>query len=302
MTHDEWPALVYGDWKDTLATLHMWTQIVGKVAVHYAPPENHSWHLAMQVTPRGLATKTMYWERRPFSFEFDFRSHQLVLHSGDERSATIDLEPMAVADFYDLFMRMCSDAGYPVRIRPIPDELPDPIPFEQDRQHASYDAPAVERFHTVLSQVDRVFRDFRAGFVGKSSPSHFFWGAMDLAVTRFNGQPAPARDPKEPRFMREAYSHAVISHGFWPGNEQQHPDAAFYAYAVPEPPGYKDAIVQPAAASYVPLGEFLLPYAAVRDAEDPDRAILDFMSSTYDAAAGLAGWDRATLEYAGGRP
>jgi hypothetical protein len=302
MAHDEWPALVYADWKDTLATLHMWTQIAGKVAVNYAPPENHSWHLAMQVTPRGLATKTMYVERRPFSFEFDFRSHQLVLNTADERSATIDLEPMAVADFYELFMRMCHDAGYPVKIRPIPDELPDPIPFEQDTQHASYDSAAVERFHSALSQVDRVFREFRAGFVGKSSPSHFFWGAMDLAVTRFSGQPAPARDPKEPRFMREAYSHAVISHGFWPGNDQQHPDAAFYAYAVPEPAGFKEAIVKPAAASYVPLGEFLLPYAAVRESENPDRAILEFMTSTYEAAADRAGWDRAALEYPGGRP
>lgn len=302
MAHDEWPALVYGEWKDTLATLHMWMQIVGKVAVNYAPPENHSWHLAMQVTPRGLATKTMYVERRPFSFEFDFRSHQLVLNTADDRSATIDLEPMAVADFYELFMRMCREAGYPVRIRPIPDELPDPIPFEQDTQHASYDAAAVERFHGVLSQVDRVFRQFRAGFVGKSSPSHFFWGAMDLAVTRFNGAPAPARDPKEPRFMREAYSHAVVSHGFWPGNDQQHPDAAFYAYAVPEPAGFREATVKPAAASYVPLGEFLIPYAAVRESGDPDRAILDFMTSTYVAAADLAGWDRPALEYAGGRP
>ena len=301
MAHEQWPALVYDEWKDTLATLHMWTQIVGKVAVNYAPPENHSWHVAMQVTPRGLATRTMYFEGRPFGFEFDFRSHELVLNAADDRSATLDLEPMTVADFYDLFMRMCGDAGYPVRIRPIADELPQPIAFEADTVHASYDAPAVERFHRVLSQVDRVFRTFRAAFVGKSSPSHFFWGAFDLAVTRFDGRPAPPREDPY-RFMREAYSHAVISHGFWPGNDHQYPDAALYAYAAPEPPGFKDARVLPESASYNPLGEFLLPYAAVRAAADPDRAILDFMRSTYEAAADRAGWDRPALELPGGKP
>lgn len=302
MPHEQWPALVYDDWKDTLATVHLWSQVVGKIAVRHAPQENHGWGIAMQVTPRGLATKTMFHEGRPFSIAFDFLSHQLALDVDDERSSSLDLEPMSVAEFYEAAIRMCRDAGLTVSIWTRPVELPEPVtPFEIDNAHASYDAGAVERFQRALSQVDRVFRRFRSGFVGKCSPVHFFWGSFDLAVTRFNGHLAPARSPDEPAFMREAYSHAVISHGFWPGNPQ-HPEASFYAYAVPAPAGLNESAVRPDAAHYhAPMSEFLLPYAAVREAADPDRAVLDFMQSTYDAAATLAGWDRAALEVAGSR-
>ena len=294
MAHERWPALVYDDWKDTLATVHLWTQVVGKIAVRHAPPENHGWGIAMQVTPRGLATRTMFHGERPFALEFDFLSHQLALNVDDERSAALDLEPMSVAAFYAAVMRMCRDAGLPVSIWTKPVELPDPVTkFEHDTAHAAYDGAAIERFQRVLAQVDRVFKRHRAGFIGKSSPVHFFWGSFDLAVTRFNGDPAPPRDPAEPAFMHDAYSHAVISHGFWPGNDHQYPGAAFYAYAAPEPAGFKEARVKPDAASYLPLGEFLLPYDAVRQAADPEQAILDFMNSTYEAAATRAGWDRA---------
>jgi hypothetical protein len=297
MAHEQWPALVYDDWKATLATVHLWTQVVGKIAVRHAPRENHCWGSAMLVTPRGVTTRTMFHFDRPFALEFDFLSHQLALVVDDEHSASLDLEPMSVAEFHAAVMRMCRDAGLPVKIWTKPVELPDPVTrFEDDTAHAAYDAAAVERFQRVLAQVDRIFKRHRSGFVGKSSPVHFFWGSFDLAVTRFNGAPAPPRDPKEPAFMREAYSHAVISHGFWPGNDHQHPAAAFYAYAVPEPAGFKAARVKPDAASYVPLGEFLLPYDAVRAAPDPEQAILDFMNSTYEAAAERAGWDRAALE------
>jgi hypothetical protein len=297
MTDDLWPALVYDDWKDTLATVHMWTQVVGKLAVRHAPPENHSWGIAMPVTPRGVASRTMFHGVRPFAFEFDFLGHQLVLSVDDERSATLDLAPMSVADFYAAVMQMCRDAGLPVSIWTTPVEVPDPVKFEQDTSHASYDAPAMERFQRVLSQVDRVFRRYRAGFVGKSSPVHFFWGSFDLAVTRFSGRPAPPREG--PAFMVEAYSHEVISHGFWPGNAQL-PEAAFYSYAVPEPDGFKQARVRPDAAYYhAGMGEFLLPYAAVRTLADPEQGILDFMHSTYAEAAARADWDRAALERPG---
>ena len=297
MTHEKWPALVYDDWKDTLATVHMWTQVVGKIAVSHAPRENHGWGIAMQVTPRGIATKTMYHGDRPFAMEFDFVSHQLALIVDDDRSSSLDLAPMTVADFYAAVMRMCHDAGLPVSIWTTPVEIPDPVKFERDSAHSSYDPEAMARFRQALSQVDRVFKQHRAGFVGKSSPVHFFWGAFDLAVTRFSGKLAPPREG--PAFMVEAYSHEVISHGFWPGNAQL-PAASFYAYAVPEPEGFKQARVQPDAAYYHgELGEFLLPYAAVRESPDPDRAILDFMRSTYEEAATRAGWNRDALEMPG---
>jgi hypothetical protein len=294
MSNGEWPALRFEDWKETLATVHMWTQVVGKIALRHALPENHSWAIAMQMTPRGLATRTLFYGTRPFSFEFDFLDHTLVLTLSDQRSATLALEPMTVAAFHAAVMRMCADAGLPVTIWTMPVEIPDPVKFEDDTIHGAYDAEAIERFHRVLRQVDRVFRRYRAGFVGKCSPVHFFWGAFDLAVTRFSGKPAPRREG--PAFMVEAYSHEVISHGFWPGS-QQFPQAALYAYAVPEPEGFKQARVAPEAAIYhQELGEFLLPYDAVRSALDPERAILEFMNTTYDEAARLGGWDRAALE------
>jgi len=294
MTNGMWPALAYEDWKDTLATVHMWTQVVGKIAVRHALPENHSWGIAMQVTPRGIATRTLFHDTRPFSFEFDFLDHRLVLNMSEQRSATLNLEPMTVAAFYAAVMRLCADAALPVKIWTMPVEVPDPVKFEEDTIHGAYDAGAIERFQHLLSQVDRVFKRFRAGFVGKSSPVHFFWGGFDMAVTRFSGKAAPPREG--PAFMVEAYSHAVISHGFWPGN-QQFPQTVFYAYAVPEPDGFKQVRVAPEAAFYhQELGEFMLPYEAARSASDPEQAILDFMNTTYDQAAALAGWDRTSLE------
>ena len=294
MATERWPALVYAEWKDTLETVHMWTQVVGKIALAHAPRENHSWGIAMQVTPRGVATKTLFHDARPFALEFDFLSHQLALNVADERSAALDLAPMSVADFYAAAMQMLADARLPVAIWTMPVEIAEPVRFERDTAHAAYDRIAVERFQRVLSQVDRVFRRHRSGFVGKSSPVHFFWGSFDLAVTRFSGRPAPPREG--PAFMVEAYSHEVISHGFWPGNAQM-PEPVFYAYAVPEPDGFKAAAVRPSAAYYhAELGEFLLPYAAVRGLDDPDDAILQFMESTYAEGATRAGWNRGELE------
>lgn len=294
MPNDLWPPLPYPEWHDTYATLHMWTQVVGKIAVGHAPPENHSWGIAMQVTPRGLATRTLFHGTTPFAFEFDFVDHQLVLKVSYARSATLDLRPMTVAEFYEAVMRMCGDAGVPVKIWTTPVEIPDPVKFEIDTLHQAYDRDPVERLLQILLQVDRVFRRHRACFVGKCSPVHFFWGSFDLAVTRFSGRPAPRREG--PRFMVDAYSREVISHGFWPGN-QQVPEPAFYAYAVPEPDGFKQARVRPDAAFYEQtMGEFLLPYEAVRRAPDPEQAILDFMETTYDRASALADWDRPNLE------
>jgi hypothetical protein len=297
MTNELWPALPYADWKDTYATLHMWTQVVGKIAVRHAVPENHCWAIAMQVTPRGVATRTLFHGTTPFSFEFDFFDHQLVLRMpADEASASLDLAPMTVADFYAAVMRMCDDAGLPVTIWTTPVEIPDPVKFELDTAHHAYDEASVERFWMVLSQVDRVFRRNRQGFVGKCSPVHFFWGSFDLAVTRFSGKAVPPPPREGPRFMAEAYSHEVISHGFWPGNAQL-PEAAFYAYAVPAPAGLNAARMAPEGAYYSDtLGEFILPYDAARRAPDPERAILQFMETTYEQAATLAGWPRMDLE------
>jgi hypothetical protein len=294
MSDQLWPALPYETWKDTYATLHMWMQVVGKVALSQAPPVNHSWAIAMQVTPRGLSTRTLTHGRRTFSIEFDFIDHQLVIRASDGATRTLALAPRSVADFYRDVMATLRDMALPVKIWPMPVEIPSPIRFDEDTAHASYDPEYANRFWRILLQVERVLNEARCQFIGKCSPVHFFWGAMDLAVTRFSGRPAPPREG--PAFMRDAYSREVISHGFWPGSGPLL-EPAFYAYAVPEPPGLKTATVQPAAAFYhLELGEFILPYEAVRTAADPDRAIRMFVDSTYEQAANLAGWDRATLE------
>jgi hypothetical protein len=294
MSDQLWPALPYETWKDTYATLHMWMQVVGKVALAQAPPVNHSWAIAMQVTPRGLSTRTLTHGRRTFSIEFDFIDHQLVIRASDGATRTLALAPRSVADFYREVMATLRDMALPVTIWPMPVEIPSPIRFDEDTAHASYDPEYANRFWRILLQVERVLNEARCQFIGKCSPVHFFWGAMDLAVTRFSGRPAPPREG--PAFMRDAYSREVISHGFWPGSGPLL-EPAFYAYAVPEPPGLKTATVQPAAAFYhLELGEFILPYEAVRTAADPDRAIRMFVDSTYEQAANLAGWDRATLE------
>jgi hypothetical protein len=293
-TPNQWPALDYESWKDTYATLHMWMQVVGKVALALAPHINHSWGIAFQITPRGVMTRTLEYGDRSFTIEFDFVAHCLVIRVSDGTIRTIALTPQSVADFYRSVMDALAAMNLPVKIWPMPVEIPNPIRFDQDTVHHTYDPEAANRVWHILSQVERVLNICRCPFVGKCSPVHFFWGAFDIAVTRFSGRRALPREG--PAFMREAYSHEVISHGFWPGSGPVL-EAAFYAYAVPEPEGLKEAAVQPAAAYYHrELGEFILPYEAVRTSADPDRAIQLFVDSTYEQAATLARWDRAGLE------
>jgi hypothetical protein len=288
-----WPALPYEDWKDTYATLHMWMQIVGKVALAQTPPMNHSWGISFTVTPRGFSTQLLPHDARTFTLEFDFVEHRLLLVVSDGQSRSLALASQSVADFYRAAMALLQEIGLGVRIWSMPVEIPDPIRFEDDTVHHTYDPVAARRCWEIFARVAPIFAERRASFIGKSSPVHFFWGAFDLAVTRFSGRPAPPREG--PPFMREAYSHEVISHGFWPGSGVQ--EAAFYAYAVPEPAGLKDARVEPATAYYHrDLGEFILPYETVRTAPDPAAAIRAFIDSTYDRAATLGGWDRASLD------
>jgi len=293
MQHDAWPALPYEAWKDTYATLHMWTQVVGKVALAQAPPLNHSWAIALQVTPRGLSTRTLPHGDRTFTMQFDFVDHTLAIVPSDAAARTLPLVPRTVADFHHEVMTMLADMELPVKIRPMPVEIPDPIRFNEDTVHRSYDPAFVRRWWRIVGQVARVFTESACGFVGKCSPVHFFWGSFDLAVTRFSGRLAPPRDG--PAFMRDAYSHEVISAGFWPGGGPV-PEPIFYAYAVPEPAGLKDVAVRPDAAYYHrELGEFVLPYEAVRTAASPDQTLLGFVESTYEPAATLAGWDKSLV-------
>ena len=289
-----WPALPYDAWKDTYATLHMWMQIAGKVALAHAPPLNHSWGIALLVTPRGLMTHTLLYRDRTFTLEFDFVSHQFIVRVSDGQVRELPLAPRTVADFYREVMRILDDLGLRTKIWPVAVEIPNPIRLDQDTEHKSYDRSQVERFWRVLVQVARVLTLTRSDFIGKCSPVHFFWGSFDLAVTRFSGRPAPPREG--PKFMRDAYSHEVISHGWWPGSGTIL-EPAFYAYAVPEPAGLKEAVVEPKAAYYHrEMGEFVLPYEAVRTALDPDAAIRAFVTSTYTQAASLGAWDRAAFE------
>jgi hypothetical protein len=294
MTEDLWPALPYNEWKDTYATLHMWSQIVGKIAVAQAPPINHSWGVSLRLTARGLATQNLPHDDRTFTIEFDFIDHQLVIRTSDGERRTLPLESRSVASFYQDLMATLQAIGLPEKIWTMPVEIPTPIRFEQDVVHHTYDPESANRLWRILLQVERVFAASRSRFVGKCSPIQFFWGSFDLAVTRFSGRPAPAREG--PGFMRDAYSHEVISHGFWPGSDPVF-EPAFYAYAVPEPDGLRAAHVRPEAAYYHgALNEFILPYDAVRTAPSPDDAITSFVDSTYAQAATLAHWDRAVLE------
>jgi hypothetical protein len=274
----------------------MWTQVVGKVALALAPPLNHSWAIAFQVTSRGLSTRTLPYGDRTFAIEFDFVDHQLRILASDGSTRSLSLRPQTVADFHRDVMATLDDMGLHVRIWPMPVEVPSPIRFDRDDTHRSYDPEYANRWWRVVLQVSRVFMVSACGFVGKCSPVHFFWGSFDLAVTRFSGRAAPSREG--PAFMRDAYSHEVISAGFWPGGGPVL-EPVFYAYAVPEPAGLKDARVRPDAAYYhKELGEFILPYDAVRTAPSPEHALLSFVGSTYENAARLGGWDRQSLERA----
>jgi len=294
-----WPELPLADWQDTYATLHLWTQVVGKIRLARSPLVNHWWQVTLYVTPRGLTTSTIPYGLRTFAVDFDFLDHLLRISTSEGRTATVPLRPQPVAEFYAATVAALRSLDLDVPIWSTPVEIEGAIPFEQDTLHAAYDPDAVQRFWRILVQTERVFNDFRARFLGKVSPVHLFWGACDLAVTRFSGRRAPQHGPMlniADFVVQEAYSHEVSSLGFWPGGGPV-PEPIFYAYAYPEPPGYKDAKVEPEGAYYHPdLGEFILPYEAVRTAASPDEALLAFAQSTYAAAADLAGWDRAALE------
>ena len=292
---DLWPPLPWDEWKDTASTLHMWTQIVGKTRLALTPLENHWWNVPFYVSAHGLSTSAMPYEGDLFEVEFDFVHHQLHVRVSSGAARSVALRPQSVASFYDEYTSLLRSLGIEVKIHPTPVEISDPIPFRQDNQHASYDSEYAHRFWLILSRADVLFKNFRASFLGKASPVHFFWGSFDLAVTRFSGRPAPPR-PNADAITREAYSHEVISAGFWPGNGG-FGAPAFYCYAAPEPAGLDRQPVLPAQAFYSQeLKEFILKYDDVRAAELPDRAVMAFLQSSYEAAAILAGWDRRALE------
>jgi Family of unknown function (DUF5996) len=295
-----WPSLPLEAWSETCATLHLWTQIVGKIRLAQTRWVNHSWHATLYVTSRGLTTSPIPYETRTFEIAFDFISHQLTLQASDGRVAGLPLEAQSVAAFYRRLMDEMGKLGIHVTIRKKPNEVPDAVRFDQDEANKAYDPDYANRFWRVLVQADRVFKHFRSRFIGKCSPVQFFWGAPDLAVTRFSGRRAPEHPGGVPnlpdRVAREAYSHEVSSCGFWPGGGPV-PHAAFYSYAYPEPGGFSEAAVEPAGAFYSKdLREFILPYDVVRLASSPDESLLAFLQTTYDAAADRGRWDRAALE------
>jgi hypothetical protein len=292
------------EWQETYATLHMWTQVVGKIRMTLTPLVNHWWNVPLYVTARGLTTSAMPYRDRTFQIDFDFIDHRLLIQCHDGATETLALAPRSVADFYSEVMRMLGRLDIEVKIWPVPVEVPDPIRFDQDHGHASYDAEYANRCWRILAQTANVFTEFRSRFIGKCSPVHFFWGSFDLAVTRFSGRRAPEREGAD-LITREAYSHEVISHGFWPGVRKGSAfDAegaihapAFYAYAAPEPAGLSAARIRPTQAFYsTAMKEFFLLYDDVRNSDAPEAALTEFLESTYDAAADLAGWNRATLE------
>ena len=301
MNNQNWPELILEEWQDTLATLHMWTQIVGKIRLELTPLVNHWWNVPLYVSARGLTTSPMPYGDRIFEIEFDFIDHTLRIQCSDGSLATLDLRPQTVADFYEEVMEALHGLGIDVKIWTMPVEVPSPfsavreaIHFEQDQIHKSYDAEYANRFWHALASIDDVFKEFRARFIGKVSPVHFWWGSFDHAVTRFSGRPAPPREGAD-RITLEAYSHEVISHGFWPGGNGV--QAAFYSYAAPEPAGLSTQHVKPAEAFYSnEMQEFLLTYDAVRQSSSPEDALMDFCQSTYEAGANLAKWDRKALE------
>ena len=301
---NRWPPLPLAAWQDTYTTLHRWTQIVGKTRLAFAPMQNHWWQVALYVTARGLGTSPMPFSDGDFEVEFDFVDHALTVRTTGGRTASMPLGPQSVEAFYRRYLETLAALSIRPKIWPVPAEMPDTLRFTDDREHASYDADAAHRCWLALVQADRVLKQFRGRFLGKSSPSHFWWGAFDLACTRFSGRPAPPHPgglPNLPdRITREAYSHECISAGWWPGAPGSPiPEPVFYAYAYPEPAGCPDARIAPAAGRYdLEMHEWILPYDAVRTATDPDALLLEFLQSTYEAAATLGGWDRAALERA----
>ena len=307
MDTSSWPALPLEEWQDTYATLHMWTQIVGKIRLALTPLVNHWWNVPLYLTARGLTTSGMQYEDRCFEIDFDFIDHQLLIKCDDGATDAIALAPRSVADFYREVMQSLHGLGIDMKIWSMPVEVPDPIPFEQDHQNASYDGEYANRCWRILLRTEMVFEKFRSDFIGKCSPVHFFWGSFDLAVTRFSGRPAPEREGAD-IITREAYSHEVISHGFWPGTRSTGPAKpslsdgiihapAFYSYTAPEPPGLGAARISPKQAFYSEqLKEFFLPYDEVRNADAPEAVLMEFLQSTYNAGADLAKWDRSALE------
>lgn len=289
-----WPSLPFEAWKETYATLHMWTQVVGKIRLVQSSHVNHWWQVPLYVNARGLTTSAIPYGPRIFEMEFDFIAHQLVIRCDDGATQSIALAPRSVADFYQEVMQRLDALGLAVKIWTTPVEIENPIPFEKDEKHASYDPEYANRFWRILLQADKVFKEFRSSFIGKVSPVHFFWGSFDLAVTRFSGRRAPEREGAD-AVTREAYSHEVISHGFWPGGAVQGP--AFYSYTAPEPAGLKEAAIRPPQAFYSrEMSEFLLHYDDVRQSDSPEETLFEFLQSTYEAGANLARWDRAALE------
>ena len=302
----QWPELDYEKWSDTIETVHMWTQVVGKIRLALSPWTNHSWHVPLYVTPCGLTTSTIYHDAGQFDLEFDFCDHELEVRDGSGRRRVMELRPRSVASFYHELLDHLNGLGFPVEINELPNEVEEPIRFSEDEVHASYDADAAARFAQVLNQSVRVFSDFRSKFLGKCSPVHFFWGSFDLAVTRFSGRSAPPHPggiPGLPDWVtREAYSHEVYSCGFWPGGAAS-PAPAYYAYAYPVPDGLGEIPITPSEAFWsAEMGEFFLPYDAVRSAEHPGGILHQFLESTYAAVADLAQWDREKLEVPPGYP
>lgn len=294
MTDEIFPPLKLSEWEATKDTLQLWTQIVGKIRLVQTPLINHFWNVTLYVSARGLTTSAMPYENGVFEIEFDFVDHNLVIKTSKGETKTIKLEPKSVKRFYEETLAMLDSLGINPEIRHLPDEIPNAIPFDEDETHKSYDPVYANRFWQALIEVDKIFTEFRAEFIGKVSPVHFFWGSFDLAVTRFNGELAPEREGAD-AITREAYSHAVISHGFWLGGNGM--EAAFYSYAAPEPDEFKSARVKPEKAFYSPeMNEFFLMYEDVTTSDNPKEALRDFLNSTYEAGANLAKWNRAALE------
>lgn len=298
--NEYWPKLPLAEWKDSCSTLHLFTQIVGKIRLVQTPWVNHTWHSTLYVTPRGLTTTSIPYGERTFQIDFDFIDHQLLITTSDGHIKKIQLGPRSVADFYKEVFAKLSELDLHIKIRTIPNELVDPLPLDKDTEHKSYDSEYVHRFWQTLVQADRVMKKFRAGFIGKCSPVHFFWGSFDLAVTRFSGRKAPQHPGGVPNLpdwvVREAYSHECSSFGYWPGNDQ-YPKPAFYSYTYPEPEGFSTAPVRPAGAGYdSAMREFMYPYDEVLKTSSFDEAILDFAQSTYEAGANQGKWNRSELE------